>query len=500
MTERQQQALADAKLALDISNRSPKKALELAHKALEFDNSGAGLIQAYALAAYGSAYVSLGLYEEAQRYIHQAQSCAFENRLTHVMARIHQARGWLSLSQGDPVTAFSDWQIAFDYFQQVRDLRGTAWILYHYADNYSTLGLEDHAIRCKVSALELAESLDEAEQRAELQVSTAQSYLARAWNASFASRHAESTSDAIRATAISLSALERPELLSPRWLEAAHHALGESLMLHDRCVEAIPNLSFALEGASKNGQFTTESRIKGAIGYAQWKLGEPDTARAMLQEAILGLQADAPLADALALNTWLATVEQGSGNDQRAAELLWQALETKGKIHEQNLKFWALFHDHTLGLGNALRAAEWVADQEQQWSLDLAKLSMHQAGLSIARVTDPLTGLINRSAFDREDLQRGYIVSVIGIEAVNAQYGRGAGDEVLRSAASILSASVLDGCLVARWSGDSFAVASDNLSQNVIEAAFQRYPWKSICPGIRLSLKFEPLVRQSNAA
>lgn len=500
MTERQQQALADAKLALDISNRSPKRALELAHNALSFDNSGEGIIQAHALAAYGSAYASLGLYEEASRYIHQAQSVAFENRLTHVMARIHQARGWLSLSQGDPVAAFSDWQIAVDYFQQVRDLRGTAWILLHYAENYSTLGLEDHAIRCKASALELSECLGEPESIAELQLSMAHSYVSRAWGRFFIHENDFCIVDAQIAAAIVLAVLERPDLLSPRWLESAYHLLGESMVLLQRPQEALPNLSVALEAASKNGQFVTEARVRGAIGYAHWQLGNTDLASQYLEEALAETTNDTPNQDQLAITLWLAKVVESSNDYQRGLQLLWRGLEIESQMHQKKLQFWSNVHDHTLGLGQALRPQDWVTERENHWALSEKKLADHQTGLPLLRVTDPLTGLINRSAFAAEAWPHAFLVSIVGLDAVNSKFGRTAGDEVLKSAASILAASLLDGTTIARWSGDTFAVASDEISQNIIDAAFQRYPWKSICPGIKLSLVFSPFAEDKKAA
>ena len=94
MTGRQVQALDDAKSALELSNRVPNQALELANSALKFANDGDWETQAYAFAALGSCYASLGRYDEANRHVNEAQKLAFELRLTYVLARIHQARGW----------------------------------------------------------------------------------------------------------------------------------------------------------------------------------------------------------------------------------------------------------------------------------------------------------------------------------------------------------------------------------------------------------------------
>lgn len=87
---------------------------------------------------------------------------------------------------------------------------------------------------------------------------------------------------------------------------------------------------------------------------------------------------------------------------------------------------------------------------------------------------DPLTGLPNRAAFHEaferwralarrrnEPLSIGFI-DLDRFKGVNDAYGHTAGDEVLRQAARIVSASLRQSDLVARWGGEEFVVLFPN--------------------------------------
>src|SRR4029077_20041336 len=87
----------------------------------------------------------------------------------------------------------------------------------------------------------------------------------------------------------------------------------------------------------------------------------------------------------------------------------------------------------------------------------------HEAG------TDPLTGLPNRRAFEkqlrsalgRRAADRDLAVLMLdldGFKAVNDRLGHAAGDAVLLEVAARLRAEVRGGDLVARWGGDEFVV------------------------------------------
>lgn len=85
-------------------------------------------------------------------------------------------------------------------------------------------------------------------------------------------------------------------------------------------------------------------------------------------------------------------------------------------------------------------------------------------------ISDALTGVLNRGAFEervrgelararRYDRPLGLLTfDVAGLKAVNDAHGHSAGDEVLKSVASVIKESIRDHDLVGRMGGDEYAV------------------------------------------
>ena len=94
---------------------------------------------------------------------------------------------------------------------------------------------------------------------------------------------------------------------------------------------------------------------------------------------------------------------------------------------------------------------------------------------------DPLTGLLNRRAFDRELTRtlaacRRYgtgaaliYLDLDGFKAVNDRRGHAAGDDILVKVADVLRASVRLSDSVARLGGDEFALLLDRADQRAAE-------------------------------
>jgi diguanylate cyclase (GGDEF)-like protein len=95
--------------------------------------------------------------------------------------------------------------------------------------------------------------------------------------------------------------------------------------------------------------------------------------------------------------------------------------------------------------------------------------------------TDPLTGLANRRAFDR-DLQRRLqartdrivlaLFDVDDFKGVNDRRGPAEGDRVLTAIASMLSSSIRPGDLAARLGGDEFALICGGVTARQAEHRF----------------------------
>jgi tetratricopeptide (TPR) repeat protein len=495
MTGRQDHALTDAKSALELSNRVPNQALELANSALKFAGEGDWETQAFAYAALGSCYASLGRHEEAIRHVNEAQKIAFELRLTYVLARIHQARGWVAYTQDNSVLAFSDWQIAFDYFQQIRDMRGTAWIMMHYAANYASLGLIDLCIRCQVSALEIVNAQVDSDTLVELKVGLAQSYVAKAWDRSFVGDKGLSVVDAQIATAIILDILtERLDALSPAVVEKAFHTLGESLLIQEKPEEALPNLKLALTSSTHNGHYSSEARVQGATGYAYYLCNDHDSARQFLSQAIQSAPAATSLSDLALIHLWQAQVLESCGSHNESLASLRHAIQYDKRVHYSRLERWSKIHDLTLGISASLVSAESVAFQENEWIYTKQELDSHQSLVNDYMKGDPLTGVHNKAEalglVKDLSFQFAAIFEIQNLEYINRKFERSVGDEVLRNVASVLVANLPPSAIVGRYSGNEFFVACDEDRLDALMMAFNKFPWLAIDPELSVRIAY----------
>ena len=493
MTGRQDQALADAKSELELSNRVPEKALELANSALTFSGDGDWETQAFAYAALGSSYASLGRTEEAIRHVNEAQKIAFELRSTYILARIHQARGWVSYTQGNSVLAFSDWQIAFDYFQQIRDLRGTAWILMHYAQNYASLGLTDHSIRCQISALDLISMLSEAETFFELKVELARSYVTKAWSKSFVGDKGFSVFDAQIGTAILLEVLQSNLVsFAPKMVERAFQTLGEALLIQGRATEALPNLKVAYSLATQNGHYSSEARVLGAIGYANHLNGATIEGIRTLQQALETAPQETPATDIAIIRHWNSVVQEACEDYAGSLISLRKAMELERSNHLEQMERWSKVHDVTLGIDKALVSVEWIGIKENGWTFSDKDIQDHDLRVQLMLKDDQLTGVLAKAEALALAVEKSFsfaaIYEVQNLGPINRDFGRRVGDEVLRNLAIVLSAILPEASVVGRFSGHEFFAAQNEDDFETGLRAIKKFPWKAIHPHLEMKV------------
>ncbi|GAA5336442.1 diguanylate cyclase [Thermus hydrothermalis] len=131
--------------------------------------------------------------------------------------------------------------------------------------------------------------------------------------------------------------------------------------------------------------------------------------------------------------------------------------------------------------------------------------------LEEAALTDPLTGLQNRRAFDRyflEELKRaeryGYplslaILDLKGFKPVNDRLGHAVGDLALIKVAEVLKRERRNGDRVFRWGGDEFAVLFPHTPKKGAIAAAYRYAraiehlcFGEICLGVNIGVATYP--------
>ncbi|MFL6128368.1 MAG: GGDEF domain-containing protein [Mycobacteriales bacterium] len=121
-------------------------------------------------------------------------------------------------------------------------------------------------------------------------------------------------------------------------------------------------------------------------------------------------------------------------------------------------------------------------------------------------LTDPLTGLPNRRAFDAGFAELVPAAQAVGspltlvvldvdrFKRINDRYGHPVGDEVLRTVGRIVGERSLDRVGCARYGGDEFvlslpvpAVAARELVADIV-AAVAGHPWSALAAGLRVSI------------
>jgi diguanylate cyclase (GGDEF)-like protein len=118
-----------------------------------------------------------------------------------------------------------------------------------------------------------------------------------------------------------------------------------------------------------------------------------------------------------------------------------------------------------------------TALQARRRSIELKRLAL----------TDDLTGIANRAQFDLANstemnvlLRTGIPYTVVcldldGFKSVNDNFGHGCGDQVLREVAQRLNRQVRSGDLLARLSGDEFAVVARNCDKQTAKTMLERF-------------------------
>ncbi|HLU81996.1 MAG TPA: GGDEF domain-containing protein, partial [Trueperaceae bacterium] len=118
---------------------------------------------------------------------------------------------------------------------------------------------------------------------------------------------------------------------------------------------------------------------------------------------------------------------------------------------------------------------------------DVTRERQSQSDLRVLADRDPLTGLPNRRAFEREAeralalaSRRGSPAAVVfldldGFKDVNDTFGHAAGDDLLVHVARSLQDEVRSSDLLARWGGDEFVMLLPDLLPDEYRRAIERY-------------------------
>lgn len=173
---------------------------------------------------------------------------------------------------------------------------------------------------------------------------------------------------------------------------------------------------------------------------------------------------------------WVAETKQGALVGDTVQHPKAMHIPGTSETDESMLALPVIFEDNLIGIIVTVKLGlhQYTGDH-----LRLMTILANQAAVSIfnARLierlaatarTDPLTGLANRRAFERELEQRlagaspepfcVIMLDVDGLKQVNDAQGHAAGDAVLKRVASVLTANLRAADVVTRWGGDEFVL------------------------------------------
>lgn len=194
----------------------------------------------------------------------------------------------------------------------------------------------------------------------------------------------------------------------------------------------------------------------------QQRVDDLATVVSALHETIAALGAE--------MTSWQGDVQQAAGR--------FQALVAQPDP--------AVLRTHLIEEVRTLKHA--VVDRRQRWEATrqayvdrVSDLEVQLRSTRAEALTDGLTGLANRRAFDRElgdrlrSSQERLVLAVFDVDdfkGVNDVRGHAEGDRVLTSVALMLSGSMRPGDVVARMGGDEFAVLVSGLTLRQAENRF----------------------------
>lgn len=156
---------------------------------------------------------------------------------------------------------------------------------------------------------------------------------------------------------------------------------------------------------------------------------------------------------------------------QFVVTILW--LPSFDRLHPQPIAAFYYIFNFMVGMG-CWFAIVWLAICERRQDLQ------------IMAITDGLTGLLNRAAFDevlKRAIRSGYLrrkplalllIDIDHFKSINDQYGHPAGDEVIRRISALLRDNVRSIDSVARYGGEEFAILLAGMDFDQAEPTAQR--------------------------
>jgi diguanylate cyclase (GGDEF)-like protein len=246
----------------------------------------------------------------------------------------------------------------------------------------------------------------------------------------------------------------------------------------------------------------------------------PSVERAIVHAAAALLVAEGRFTEAQdeLLTSWGPAVEAGARVwTEDVAWLLGRVALSTGNYREA-LRWHREMHER---YGRAQYDAWMSRATAARLQVEQEALVRHTRELESDVLSDPLTGVPNRRAFDADLPQLAAaaqtadapltlaIIDIDHFKRINDERGHLTGDEVLRRVAWLLRQEVREGDFCARFGGDEFVLVLTATVEDAEEAidrlvgALARYPWSTIAPGLSVTVTYglaEILAHQTPAS
>jgi diguanylate cyclase (GGDEF)-like protein len=305
---------------------------------------------------------------------------------------------------------------------------------------------------------------------------------------------------------MSLDHLGLPEQCRQRWAEVERHhrlataepgALPDSMLALSHAERAL--LAGRLGDAATARKFLARARAVGAEGRS------PSLRRllAHAEGAALAAEGRIPEARQVLLQLWESVQHRPVPARTEDVPLLLARLEeAAGRLPEALVWYREVYTRY----GRTQQEGWQTRETAARLQVEQEALVRRSRELEADSLTDPLTGLPNRRAFDAEFAELVPAAQAVGspltlvvldvdrFKRINDRYGHPSGDEVLRAVGRVVRERCQDGFACARYGGDEFVLSlplpageARELVADIV-AAVGEHRWSALAPGLRVSV------------